>query len=255
MTHLRNLLTAWALCLPVPLCLWGAAEMHAQAPGRFAGTYDGNYHDRDDIGAVAVASSLIVDENVDRANRGQAPLRYVGTWINDHIPQSSSSWERDMRESVRPYGLPVFDCRPDYQGAARALRTEMAKSNPTDPLHIAMCGPCDLIYEAAKGVSAAALQNVTVVSHSSRYNETTEGGTRNWWEIPHVKRVSIANGNTRLNTKQNWSPWNCLRTKDSFAYQRLRAVGRADASDATVTFYLLYGKQNCSISDICGRLN
>ena len=72
----------------------GAVAAHAAPPAlnypceRIAVSSDGNYHDRDDIGASAMALALL-------AERGQQS-RLVHWDYNSHLGSSTASWERDM---------------------------------------------------------------------------------------------------------------------------------------------------------------
>jgi hypothetical protein len=237
MTHK---LRFWPSMLLSGVCL--AASAHGQAPGRFGFDCDGNWHDRDDFGGAAV--SLHIIHNSGKSGR----LVFYG--INNHFPETRRAWEQEMHRSTTegPWThSALIDCRAQRTVAIARLRAELSTSTATDPYWHGQQGPPDIFYEAHRGVSAAALRNVTLISHSSSYNEQS-GGVRDWGDIRYVNKVRIPNGNQRLNTKQNWAPWNGWM--HPFDRQRLQAVGRADCSDATVAGWIVHGTRQTSISDL-----
>lgn len=228
------------LALIAAACL--AASAYAQAPGRFGFDCDGQWHDRDDFAGSAV--SLHIIHNSGKADR----LTFYG--INNHFPETRRAWEREMHRSTTegPWThSALIDCRDQRTIAIARLRAELATSTADDPYWHGMQGPPDIFYEAHRGVAASALRHVRLYSHSSPYNEQT-GGVHSWNEIRYVQKERIPNGNGRLNTKKQWGPWQGWM--HPFDYQRLRAVGRADCSDATVAGWIVHGTRQTSISDL-----
>jgi hypothetical protein len=224
------------------VCLAGSA--FAQAPGRFGFDCDGNWWDTDDRAGSAVSLHII-------ANSGKAD-RLVFYGFNNHFPESRGWWDREMVRSTvdGPWAHgALINCRGTggRSTAIARLRAELSASTADNPYWHGMQGPPDIFYEAHRGVSASALQYVTLCSHSSRYNEQT-GGIHSWDDIRFVRKVRIPNGNQRLNTKNNWQPWNGWMHQ--FDRLRLEAVGRADCSDATVAGYIVHGVRQTSISNL-----
>jgi hypothetical protein len=219
-----------------------ASKCDAQAPGRFGFDCDGNWHDRDDFAGSAISLHIV-------ANAG-ASGRMVYFGINNHFPETRREWQNEMHNSTTrgPWAHPaIVDCRASRSTAVSRLRSLLASSTAANPYWHGMQGPPDIFYDAHRGVAASALRTVRLVSHSSSYNEQT-GGVHSWDEIRYVEKKRIPNGNDRLNTRQNWAPWNGWMVP--FDRQRLGAVGRADCSDATVAGYLVHGRTQTSIADL-----
>ena len=230
---------------------------------RIAWTADGNYYDKDDWGSATMALRLLADV-------GQQ-YRLVHFDFNSHIPQSSSTWERQMEISVldsrAPYGFyaPVFfNDKPRSDAAVAHLRAQIIASTPSTaggapgPLNICLAGPPDVLYLALQGVPMSKRAYVRVISHSSRYNET-DGGVHTLSQCQGVAVTKIPNQNQRLNTKQNWAPWaflnNPSRPENQWVYNRMRASGRADVSDSGMMYYLLYGSSTPTPADYKAKLS
>jgi hypothetical protein len=249
----------FALALAIVLAgmmVLGAGRAFGQAPGRFVLQFDGNYYDRDDWGSAAAAAAVVNDANGERLR----PLRLEAVYINDHIPQSSSTWASQMKTSASRFPCRVVNCAGNFGGAAADLRALFMTARSGDPIWVGQCGTSDLTYQALVGVPASTRRYITNVSHSSRYNEGGRndeggGGVRSLAECTGIVKISIPNGNAALNTKQNWAPWAWERTVDPFAYGRMRESGRADISDLTVTGFLVYGDRQTSISDYRGWIS
>jgi hypothetical protein len=218
--------------------MFGVGAVHAQ---RIAWTADGNCHDKDDWGSYAMMTLLLKD----------AGVGLVHSDINNHVPESIASWESQMRTSASGLGFAYIDCRPSMDGAVSHLRSQFSA-----PLTLCLAGPPEVLWRALQGVPSTTRRNVTVLSHSSPYNETS--GPHTLSQCTGVNVVKIPNQNQRLNTKQNWGPWYWLRDSRKadlrWVYSRMRASGRADVSDSGMLFYLLYGKSTPTIADYRGAL-
>jgi hypothetical protein len=227
------------LALIAAVCL--ACSAYAQAPGRIAYTADGNYHDVDDRSSFPMSQAIAV-----RAGQAQ----WVVHWnLNSHCPETIRSWELQMRTSADGYGLPYWNCRAYWNMTAEHLRGEIMRSSADNPLWIGLAGPPDNLFTALQGVPGSVRQHVTVVSHSSRYNEQT-GGQKTLADCWGVKTIRIPNGNARLNTKQDARPWKWLRDSEPFVWNRMERSGRWDASDATLMGYMVHGERQTSIDDL-----
>lgn len=231
----------------------GSLALVRRAPGALAGnhrvawTADGNYYDKDDWGSSPMALRLIRDAGM------------VGKLVhfdyNNHIPQSSWSWEKEMAISCQ--GAPNgYNTRTQRQSTINHLRSVIAASSSSNLLVICLAGPPDNLYEALQGVPMITRKYVTVVSHSSKYNETT-GGVHTLAQCTGVAVVKIPNQNQRLNTQQNWAPWWWLTNThpdNQFVYDRMRKSGRADVSDSGMMYYVLYGNSTPTITDFRRKL-
>jgi hypothetical protein len=229
------------------MCLTSIAN--AQISGRLAYTGDGNFFDKDDWGASPIGLALI--------NDAFANSRLVHYDYNSHFPESNSTWVNQMNTSVlgatSRYSIfcPVYNDQANKAGAVSNLRSQINISTSTNRLTVLLAGPAEILYQALQGVPNSTRQYITVLSHSSPYNENTGPHTLAQCTGVIVKR--IPNQNTNLNTKQNWSPWFWLRDSSNannrWLYSRMRASGRADISDAGMLYYVLYGKTNSTPND------
>jgi hypothetical protein len=259
--HRRDFLTA-SLAIAASARFASTAVAAAARLQRIAWTADGNYYDKDDWGSAPMALRLLAG--------ARQQYRLVHFDFNSHIPQSSSTWQRQMEISVmdsRPrfgYHAPVFfNDKPRNDAAVANLRAEIMDSTAsTDggapgPLIVCLAGPPDVLYLALKGVPTSKRRYVRVISHSSRYNEV-DGGVYSLAQCQGVSVTKIPNQNQRLNTKQNWAPWAFLnnpnRPENQWVYRRMRASGRADVSDSGMMYYVLYGKSTPTVADYRAKL-
>jgi hypothetical protein len=238
-----------------PFLLKDQKEAEAAAPiySRLAYCCDGNYHDRDDWGSSSMALALLGDAGYQR--------RLTHFEYNNHIEATRWEWEQQMATSVHGahsrwnHTTPYYDCQSNVDWAVDNLAFEINRSVEINRLLICAAGPMKTIYHALDQSDSFFHRYVTILSHSSKYNE--QDGTFNLNRIrrdfPTVKIQRIANQNERLNTKDNWRPWFWLRDGNSnlkFLWSRMRASGRADVSDAGMVYYAIYNNQYATPNDL-----
>ncbi len=223
-------------------------------------TCDGNYHDKDDYGAAPMSVALLSD-----AGMGSKLVHFD---INSNMLATNFSMEQQMRKSIfgdstsqgaaQRFNVPgrFHDDRPNPNMAVANLNSEIMKSTSTNRLVICLGGPAEILYRALQGVPNSIRQYVNVVSHSSSFNQNT--GPHTFAQCTGIQKTFIPNQNTKLNTKQNWAPWNWLRDSSNannrWLYSRMKASGRADVSDSGMMYYVLYGNQTPSITDYKNKL-
>jgi hypothetical protein len=226
---------------------------------RIAWTCDGNYHDKDDWGAAPMAVALLGDSG--------DGYRLVHYDFNSNMLNSLFNWEQQMRKSIfgdattngaseRWNVAPRFyDDRPNPNLAVANLNKEIMASSSINKLIVCLGGPAEILWRALQGVPNTIRQHVRVISHSSSFNENT--GPHTLAQCTGVVVERIPNQNQRLNTKQNWSPWNWLKTSgenNKFLWDRMRASGRADVSDSGMMYYVLYGNKTPTPTDYRNKL-
>jgi hypothetical protein len=215
---------------------------------RYIVDMDGNYLDKDDWGACAMISAVMESQG-----------RYCQFLaINNHVPETVSSWQLEMRSSAlggssRFGPFRVVDYRVSADNGVGQLRAAMRESTSTNKLYISLNGPAEMIWRALNqggGVPTATRQYVTVVGHSSDYNSNS--GPHKLSQCTGIKTVQIQNGNINLNTQQNWSPWAWLKTSGDpdlqWVHARMKKSGRADVSDTCTVVYILTGNRTCDIN-------
>lgn len=241
----------------------GYSILPAQAIGpfgvsRIAYSCDGNYHDVDDFGAAPMVCALLSDA-------GES-YRLVHFDFNSNRLNHKNTMANQMRKSmfgdstivgaVSRFNMPprFYDSQYNFSGAVSNLKNEILQSTAANRLIFCLGGPAEVLYQALQGVPNSARQYVRVISHSSQFNENT--GPHSLAQCTGVIVERIPNQNSRLNTKQNWGPWNWLNNKpnNKFLFDRMKASGRADVSDSGMMYYILYGNKNATPNDYKGKL-
>ncbi|WP_422734382.1 carbohydrate-binding protein [Micromonospora sp. WMMD558] len=219
---------------------------------RIAWSSDGNYHDRDDIGASAMALALL-------AEKGQQS-RLVHWDYNSHLGSSTASWERDMVTATEgvagQFGYDVAgifrNSQTNLNAAVTHLRAAVNASTATNTLCLVGAGPMGVVYRALQGSNTAARQHVTLISHSDWNNKHDDDDNR--WNLadvrrdfPQVKYTRIPDQNAGLGTGGGEEKWAWMANN---ADQRLRYVHnvvnnimnkKGDVSDAGMMYYLITG--------------
>ncbi|SCG37456.1 carbohydrate-binding protein [Micromonospora coxensis] len=219
---------------------------------RIAWSSDGNYHDRDDIGASAMALALL-------AERGQQS-RLVHWDYNSHLGSSTASWERDMVTATEGVGgrfgydvAGIFrNSQTNLNAAVTHLRSAVDASTATNQLCLVGAGPMGVVYRALQGSNSAARQHVTLISHSDWNNNHDDDDNR--WNLadirrdfPQVKYKRIPDQNAGLGTGGGEAKWSWMADNSD---QRLRYVHnvvnnimnkKGDVSDAGMMYYLITG--------------
>lgn len=223
--------------------------------GRIAIDVDGNWHDRDDIGGVAMTLAVL------RAGGRDAEVVHISH--SNHLWESGTSRESAMAISVtgtisRWGGFPqdeVYNAKRQTQATINNLRAEMQKSTAADPLWIIAGGPMEIIGRAqASGLTQTNRQNVHVVSHSG-WNNRHADDDHNGYSFSELGLVrhQIADGNAELRGPR--SEWYWLRDSSDpklrWLWDRDKVAGKSqfDVSDATMAYWLLTGDQHGDPTD------
>ncbi|MEW2444720.1 carbohydrate-binding protein [Micromonospora marina] len=219
---------------------------------RVAWSSDGNYHDRDDIGASAMALALL-------AERGQQS-RLVHWDYNSHLGSSTASWERDMVTATEgvagQFGYDVAgifrNSQTNLNAAVTHLRSAVDASTATNRLCLVGAGPMGVVYRALQGSNTAARQHVTLISHSD-WNNNHDDDDNKWnladirRDFPQVRYKRIPDQNAGLGTGGGEEKWAWMAGNSD---QRLRYVHdvvndvmnkKGDVSDAGMMYYLITG--------------
>jgi hypothetical protein len=247
-------------------CLWGLVALAYNETAsavnylddRIAIDADGNYNDPDDWAATPLELALL-------ASRGLQSKLVHYSWANIIGPNDLNFYAEMTTSTLGAadrFGFDrakFFDCQNDLQSAITSLKDEINASTAEDRLFILALGPMEVLWRAVNASASAKRRYVTVISHTKwNANKTyppTMTHTRADVEALGVKWIQIMNQNTRLYTRNadgssNWSPWFWLRDAAEprlrWIYDRMRATGKADASDAGVAYYLLTNDQNAT---------
>ena len=245
--------------------------------GRIAYSADGNYHDRDDIGADAFALMLLA--------KSEFKNKLVHFEYGNHIWMTDEKQLADLENSTlgaqERFGFTrdiFFNLITDREASYNHLAAEINKSTSDDPLIICGAGPMHTIYQALKRAQAEKLQYVSLLSHSP---DTGDGSSNNehgvrchktpatvwhchegakiWEDIKkdflQVKLVIIRgqngirgpNGdgfNTSDWTRVDWMK-NNTNPDIRFVYDQMQVAftTKVDPSDAGIVWYLLTGDE------------
>lgn len=233
--------------------------------GRLAISHDGNYHDQDDVGAVAMMEALLW--------RAGEQTALVHLDYNNHRGASTVSWEDAMRTSaVRftgQYGLDrsvVFDVAEGVRRAVDHLAQAISASSATDRLTLLQAGPWQTTALAFLRADPTKHQYVTIVSHSD-WNDDHEhfanhrnrldffalyNGPLSAFMPPAYMRIDDQNDYAFKSSLSSWSWMQGAGPQLSFVFSRTAASGNAqgDMSDAGMLFYLLTGIEHPTMGDV-----
>ncbi|MEL7585872.1 MAG: hypothetical protein AAGU19_04095 [Prolixibacteraceae bacterium] len=246
--------------------------------GRIAYSADGNYHDRDDIGANAFVLMLLAESGYKN--------KLVHFEYGNHIWMTDEKQLTDLENSTlgaqERFGFPgdiFFNLIKGPEAAYDHLASEINKSSADDPLIICGAGPMHTIYQAMERAQTNNLQYVTLLSHS---HNTGDGSSNNehgirchktpatvfhchneakiWDDIvkdfPLVRFVIIRGQNGSRGPKgdgfntSDWSRVDWMKNNADpnirFVYDRMRVAftTKADPSDAGMIWYILTGDQH-----------
>lgn len=245
----------------------------AQIPfsnGRIAISSDGNAHDGDDWGATPLTLMILA-----KAGLQDKVVLYT---YSDHIwGNKSNNSVQQMRTSINGsktrwnYNNTNFiEAVNNKEAAYNAMRDQINASSANNPLTIICAGPMHVVGTGMSRARAAARQFVTLISHSNWNNRHSDNPTlseeasHSGWTWDEMKNSfgnanfirikdqnspnSVTAGFNTAKTNNQWAPWNWMDTSADesirWAYSRIRAVGRADASDGGMAFYLVRNDQN-----------
>jgi len=236
--------------------------------GRIAFSSDGNFNDEDDWGAFPVAVAILDAFGVTG--------RLVHVDYNNILPENDPRFCREMSKSVLGaadrYGIPrsiLFDCQKNLEGAIESIKNAINASSAENPLYYVLAGPMDVPLRGIQKSDPARRQYVYCISHSS----WNDGYTRQDRAVHlHNKRdvipsginwIQVRDGNRNLahpggvgkrSTPGQWRLYRWLRQSADarlrWIYTRLEAEGRADISDATMTYFLLTGDEEADLEKL-----
>lgn len=224
--------------------------------GRIAISHDGNQHDPDDIGALALNGALLWAAGV--ANR------VVHIDHSNHLGDNKASMEAKMVESatgiVSRFNIPanrIFNCQRQLSAAIANFKAAAEASSASNPLWYICSGPMEVPYRCLAAVNPASRQFIHCVSHSS-WNENhadTPQMTHRWShmkaDFPTVTFHDIIDQNVS-DGDNDWSTppfyWHWLRDSSHEPYRwvfnRDQFNEKFDPSDAGMTYWFLSGGSN-----------
>lgn len=243
----------------------------APAPlDRIAFSNDGNFHDRDDIGASAMMQALLW--------RAGARDRVVYVEHSSHLGENSQTQHFAMKVSAEThaddFGIgveTVFDIQLDQVDATRALAREIQRSAPGRRLVFFQAGPWEAMARAFDRADPSRHRFVKIISHSDWNDDHAHlSAHRDRWaffaqyEVGGVFEGFAPPSFERIDDQNEWafksapSLWSWLADDDDLAFvlQRTLASGSAagDMSDAGMVFYYLTGIEHPTMADIRGFL-
>jgi len=265
----------------VLIFLFSASSAHCHAGpfdgkdfrGRIAFSHDGNFNDEDDWGAFPVAVAIL------DAFGATGKLVHVdySNILTGNDPRFYRETEESVSGSAQRYGIPrsvLFDCQKDLKGAIESIKNAINASSADDPLYYILAGPMEVPYLGIEKSDPEKRKYVYCISHS-RWNDGYAGSDQALHK--HNKRdvipsginwIQIKDGNPNLahpggagksSTPEQWRLYQWLRDssdpKLQWIFTRLQAEGRADISDATMTYFLLTGDEDADLGKLKSLLD
>ena len=241
--------------------------------GRIAFSHDGNYNDEDDWGAFPVAIAILDAFGVTG--------KLVHVDYSNILAQNDPRFYRETVASVlgsaERYKIPrsiLFDCQKDLDGAVESIRKAINASSADNPLYYVLAGPMEVPYLGIEKSDPDKRKYVYCISHS-RWNDGYAGSDQALHN--HTKRdvipsgihwIQVRDGNpnlahpggvARTSTPQQWRLYHWLRDSSNpdlrWIFTRLEAEGRADISDATMTYFLLTGDEDADLGKLKSLLD
>ncbi len=228
--------------------------------GRLAFSHDGNYHDPDDWGALAMNGILVWAANIN--------TRVVHIDHSNHLGLNDPAMHSEMKTSasgiISRFGIAshvVFDNQTQLTAAIANFKFHAEQSSANNPLWYFCCGPMEVPWRMINAVNPAYRQYIHCVSHSTWNNTHVEGSdmTHTWAllksDFPTVTFHKIADQNGKTaNTPYDWNTprvyWDFLRDSPHEPYRWVWSRdgfindGKFDPSDAGMTYWFLSGGPN-----------
>jgi hypothetical protein len=238
--------------------------------GRIALSHDGNFNDEDDWGAFPVVIAILDAVGVKD--------KLVHIEYNNIIQANDDRFEREMTASVQGvverYGIPssiLHNCRTNLDSAIDSIKTVVNASSRENPLYYVLAGPMDVPYRGILAADQAKRQYVYCISHSS-WNDgygkrRIEGRSKRDVISLGIKWIQVRPGNLLAysgipGTKSTPAQWALfhwmLDSRDErlrWLFTRLEAEERCDVSDATMTYFLLTGDEQCDPKKLAALLD
>jgi hypothetical protein len=238
----------------------------ASAQGRVAVSHDGNYHDKDDIGAIAMVQALVWKAGA------QASLVHLdhSSHIGANSPEQHSAMVISANRALWLYGIDptrVFDDFLDLQSSIQSLAGHINASSADDRLTILQAGPWEVMARAFDLADPQRHQFVDIISHSvwnDTYKAVPSHRDRNGFFAQYEPGDQFA-GTTRPGyikiTDQNWTAfnlplhdWAWMEEMPETRFVLWRTMesdyAAGDMSDAGMMFYYLTGIEHPTMQDI-----
>lgn len=241
--------------------------------GRIAFSHDGNYNDEDDWGAFPVAIAILDAFGVTG--------KLVHVDYSNILAKNDPRFYREMAASVigsaERYKISrsiLFDCQKDLDGAVESTTKAINASSADNPLYYVLAGPMEVPFLGIEKSDPDKRKYVYCISHS-RWNDGYAGSDQALHS--HNKRdvipsginwIQIKDGNANLahpggagktSTPDQWRLYHWLRDSREpdlrWIFTRLEAEGRADISDATMTYFLLTGDEDADLGKLKSLLD
>ncbi len=220
----------------------------ANFAGRIAISADGNYSDRDDIGATPIGLAMMAHAGL----RNQL----VHYDYNSHIwGNGPDNQKKDMTESTLEgatrFGFDqnlFISAIDDPKRAEQSIATAINQSSASNPLYFIVAGPMGVACEGIRLSNPEKRKYVYVISHSEVNNDYTSNGscTADGIKQTGVKFVQISDQNKGFFV--DWKRWEWLRKNDDdnlrWIHERMMVANKPDVSDAGMIWYLLKNDEN-----------
>ena len=240
----------------------------AIAQNRFAVCHDGNYNDKDDIGAIAMVEALIWKAGVQNDLVHLSHSSHVGAnWSNQYEAMKVSA-----NRGAWLYGIPFDKIWDDHWSAGLGsmyhLANEINLSSPTNRLTILQGGPWEMMARSFDLSNPAKHKYVDIVSHSVwNDNYQYDPSHRNkvsffaqyfssnsplyGYDRPTYKKIHDQNATAFTSNINDWG-WMTLSLRTQFVLWRTIAseYAEGDMSDAGMLFYHLTGNEYAVMQDL-----
>lgn len=235
--------------------------------GRVAIIHDGNHHDADDVGAIAMSQAIVF--------RSDGQLELVHLEHSSHLGATTAAQHAGMIASAAPWEslapAVTFDASAEGVAAAANLAAEVEASGPGDWLVIVQGGPWETMARAFDVADPGKHRCAVIVSHSgwndahAHYPEHRNreaflaqyatGGKFEGFQPPSVRDIPDQNGYGMNANVSTWSAWLPGDFVGDFVFARLLAAGElgalaGDLSDAGMVFYVATGNATPSQQQI-----
>ncbi len=238
--------------------------------GRIALSHDGNFNDEDDWGAFPVVIAILDAFGVKD--------KLVHIEYNNIIQANDERFEKEMTASVlgaaEKYGISpaiLHNCRTDLEGAVESIKNAVNASSPESPLYYVLAGPMDVPYRGILAADPGRRRHVYCISHSS-WNDgygkrRIEGRTKRDVISLGVKWIQVKPGHllahpgtvATKSTPAQWALFHWMRDSSDerlrWLFTRLEAEERCDVSDATMTYFLMTGDEQCDPQKLAALLD
>ncbi len=241
--------------------------------GRIAFSHDGNFNDEDDWGAFPVAIAILDAFGV----TGKLVHVDYSNILTGNDPRFYREMAASVLGSAQRYHVPhqiLFDCQKDPKGAVESIKNAINASSADNPLYYVLAGPMEVPFLGIEKSEPDKRKFVYCISHS-RWNDGYAGSDQalhnhnkrdvipsgiNWIQIKDGNaNLAHPGGAARTSTPEQWRLYHWLRDSSDprlqWIFTRLEAEGRADISDATMTYFLLTGDEDADLGKLKSLLD